>query len=51
VLEMAGAKVHYCEDHTGHKTSSSCIKTLQEFLFDSGALFSPYKRDQAQEDT
>lgn len=32
ILTQAGARVHYCESSTGHKTSAECLKRLRAFL-------------------
>jgi len=32
ILNLAGAKVSYCEDEVGHRLSASCFKGLQTFF-------------------
>jgi phospholipase/carboxylesterase len=32
LLELAGAKVTYCEDDVGHKVSLDCLRALEAFL-------------------
>jgi phospholipase/carboxylesterase len=34
LLEKAGAQVSYCEDETGHKLSSACLRALENYLKD-----------------
>jgi phospholipase/carboxylesterase len=34
LLEKAGAKVTYCEDETGHKLSTNCMRALEDYLKD-----------------
>jgi phospholipase/carboxylesterase len=34
ILEMAGAKVTYCEDDVAHKVSVNCLRALKDFFTD-----------------
>lgn len=34
ILELAGAKIIYCEDEVGHKVSLNCLRALRAYLED-----------------
>jgi phospholipase/carboxylesterase len=34
ILEQAGARVTFCEDHVGHKVSVTCLRALKDFFSD-----------------
>jgi predicted esterase len=34
LLEQAGASITYCEDEVGHKLSSNCLRSLEDYLTD-----------------
>ena len=34
ILELAGAKITYCEDEVGHKVSLNCLRALRTYLED-----------------